>query len=222
MLVFAGGFCRGVGRPFAFGEWDWVMGLRLACPLVDELSGYAHFARQGRKLTTAEEARVDKLLLLNLDLASGVLRDETDHEARREGPWLATPILYVCDFETRLLTDLAADALLEALSHLDKARHEPIVVVAEIAGTDHEYLILSSLDSDDDGRRDGGVGLVAALGAFFGYVGEWLKRRAALGTEAALLIPKDHLFGLASRGEGGMRHGEEERPEVFGTEFGVG
>ena len=78
---------------------------------------------------------------------------------------MAASILDVGYFETSLLTDFASDTLLERLIGLEEACDEAVVVATEIFCLDEENLVVATFDSDDDGRRNWGIGLVMARGA---------------------------------------------------------
>ena len=185
-------------------------GLFVPCePVVDEPSGDAHAVGQGGEVVAAEESGVGQLLGLQSYVACGISRREAYHDARGERPRLAAIVPQVADAQAGLFHDLAPYTLLECLARLHEARHEAVVIAAEVVRPHEQYLVVA-LDAHYDGRMDRRKYLEVACSAAFADGGETLCRRAACRAVTAVAVPINYLRGLARSREVGGVHGREE------------
>src|SRR4249919_3698985 len=95
-------------------EWWWssspLAGSR--SPVVDQSPCDREWRRDKGEIIRRVPARVEDLLLLDVDLPARVLGREADHQRVWEGPRLAPEVADVADFDPRLLAHLAHDCLL--------------------------------------------------------------------------------------------------------------
>lgn len=199
-------------------------------PGVEQTAGETHLAGDGRQSIGTEPAAVGKFGALERDFAPIVLRREAYHESRGIRPRLRGEVADALHADAHLLLQLTHETLFEAFARLDEARHEAIVVAAEVVGTHHEHLFVivhMACDAHDDGGGKGRPHLPTTTGAALRNVAILLHRTTTDTAEFGRSVPIKYFAGFAGHevlfeGENVVAGAEADlpKPPFAGRGFG--
>ena len=128
-------------------------GSRRLKPVVNQAAGYGCFVRDLWHIVTSEPAAFAQFLLLQTELAAGIVCREAYHEAEWVGPGLGVEVADILDFDASLLAHLASHSIHKRLSRLQEACDKAMMRAAEILGADKENLCVGDGIADHSTAR---------------------------------------------------------------------
>ena len=149
--------------------------------------------RYFRQVVFREEGTGIQLLILQLDLPTGIIGNKTDHKVAWIRPRLIAKISDVTDRQSCFLPHFTLHALFQRLPRFQEAGHKPMKRSPEVTRM-HQQDFLTFPDQDQYGRRYRREHLIAATGTFLHDRPFQFRRRPADRTKPAVLIPIDNLI----------------------------
>jgi branched-chain amino acid aminotransferase len=158
--------------------------------------------------------RLGDLRRVDADLAAGVFGGEADHQRVGERPRLAADVAHVGDLDPHLLTDLAADRLLERLARLDEAGERAEEPRRQVVAAPEEHPVAPPHE-DDHRRRDAReAGEATPRAAPCELARGLLAGGAAAAAETVGAAPFEDVEGAHGEPRLGGGEGAEQRPQL--------